>query len=286
MVETDLGIDIARLQSWIGREEEANDILTPRLVESLHATFDSSRHFPRRARAMPAMLHWCLTPMIAPHFRLGPDGHPARGSFLPPVPLPRRMWAGSDIEFLAPLVMGDTITRRSRIATVEMKKGKTGSLIFVNVDHHYSTVRGDAVRDLQTIVYLPSESRTSAPESAAKSAAPDEQCLVMRANSAMLARYCGLLFNSHRIHFDRSYAMNEEHYAGLVVHGPLQASLLAEFAAELHGAEAPCRFSFRGLAPLFDDADFSLRAKLEGDVGTLRILDNTGRTTMQAKAEW
>lgn len=285
---SDETLDIDHLRGWIGRTQEAQDIITPRLVESLHATLDSARLFPARSDALPVMTHWCLTPMIAPQSGLGPDGHPARGGFLPPVPFPRRMWASSEVEFLAPLQAGDTVTRLSRVADVALKGGKSGSLVFVTVDHLYATTRGEAIRDRQIIVYRPEET-APAPTAAPADPAPvieGEARLGLRADPPMLVRYCALIFNSHRIHFDRPYAMNEEHYPGLVVHGPLQASLLAEFSAHLHAGQAPKRFSFRGLAPLFDGVEFALCAEQNGDATGLRILDAAGRMTMQAKASW
>jgi len=288
MRSSETSVDIERLRAWIGREEEASDILTPRLVASLRATLDCAHHFPRRSEVVPVMVHWCLTPSIAAQSGLGPDGHPARGGFLPPVALPRRMWASSDVEFLAPVETGATVKRRSRIHDMEIKEGRSGALVFVSVDHLYLTAHGPAIRDRQMIVYRPAETTPATPLPSPSVAQQEtgEERLLLFADPPLLLRYSALTFNTHRIHYDRPYAMAQENYPGLVVHGPLQASLLAEFAAELHDGTAPRRFSFRGLAPLFDGQKFSLCARIDGQTCDLRIFDRANRITMQAKAEW
>jgi len=281
-------LDLDHLRRWIGREESAEDILTPRLAASLRATLDCERHFPHRTAAMPVAMHWCLTPPIVPMSRLDVDGHPVRGDFLPPVPLPRRMWASSDVRFTGgPLDLG-AVARHSRVADVAAKTGRRGTLVFVSVDHRYETPRGLCVEERQTIVYR--EAETSPAEAPARPAASEviagRHRLSLVAEETLLLRYSALTFNAHRIHYDRTHAVEVEGYPGLVVHGPLAASFLAEFAADLHDGKPPRRFAFRGLAPLFAGTGFTLHADPRDDGFDLAITDVDGRVTMRAEAGW
>lgn len=195
-------LDIAHLRGWIGRTERAEDTLSPRLVTELRATLDKAASADRPE---PLTAHWCLAPPAAPMSGLGPDGHPARGSFLPPVPLPRRMWAGGALEFHDPVRVGDDVARESRIADVTMKHGGTGTLVFVTVEHRYSTSRGLAISERQDIVYrraaVPGAtvSQPTAPSSPREARWRRE----VRADPVLLFRYSALTFNGHRIHYDR-----------------------------------------------------------------------------------
>jgi 3-methylfumaryl-CoA hydratase len=273
-------------RQWIGKTEQATDTITPRLVGGLRATLNDD---PAVADGAPAPLavHWCLAPPSVAMDGLGPDGHPARGGFLPPVPLPRRMWAGGKLSFHDRLRVGDVVTRRSVIQDVSMKEGRTGTLCFVAVDHEISTDRGVAIRERHDIVYRDFD-RTKPAPTPAQAAAPLQatwQRSVM-ADPVLLFRYSALTFNGHRIHYDRTYCIEEEGYPGLVVHGPLQATLLLEFAASIRDGRAPAVFDFRGVSPLFDGAPFTLNAVEDGDDLKLWTADAHGRTNMEAKAGW
>src|SRR5579864_3907212 len=162
-------LDLDHLRKWIGRTHESTDTITAQMVRGLRATFFLDIGGPAKGDAAPLAIHWCLAPQVAPMSELGPDGHPARGGFLPPVPLQRRMWAGGELEFFDALRVGDEVTRTSRIADVTMKTGSTGALCFVSVDHLITTARGTAIRERHDIVY-----RDVSPTSAApvKPAAP------------------------------------------------------------------------------------------------------------------
>jgi 3-methylfumaryl-CoA hydratase len=271
-------LDMAHLRQWIGRGEAASDVVTERLVKGLLATLD------RDDDAVPAAIHWCLAPAIARQSQLGPDGHPARGGFLPPVPLPRRMWAGGALDFHDALRVGDQVTRRSRIADVQAKEGSSGALCFVTVEHEYATPRGLAITERQDIVYRRAESapgRDGPPESR-----PEPRWRrTLKADAVMLFRYSALTFNGHRIHYDRTYCREVENYPGLVVHGPLQATLLIAHAAAARGAP-PRRFAFRAVRPLFDGGEFSLNAVEAADGLSLWIADDGRRATMTAAARW
>lgn len=263
------------LQDWVGREEIAADVVTPRLAREFNATLD-------REDGALLGIHWCLAPPAARTNALGPDGHPARGGFLPPVALPRRMWAGGALTFHDDLREGDAVTRRSRIAAVTMKEGRSGALCFVAVEHEIHTPRGLAITERQDIVYRQAASTPAEPAATTPSLAPQWR-EEMRAGPVLLFRYSALTFNGHRIHYDRNYAVEVEHYPGLVVHGPLQATLLLSFAAQCAG-QRPRVFSFRGLSPLLDFEPFSLNARrVEGGLELWAETD-TGRRTMQALA--
>ncbi|MGQ3675160.1 FAS1-like dehydratase domain-containing protein [Xanthobacter sp. TB0139] len=274
--------DIEHLRGWIGRSETATDTVTERLVREMRVTLDQPAGTPMTGDAAILTAHWCLAPPTAPLSALGPDGHPARGGFLPPVPLPRRMWAGGRLEFQSPLRVGDTVTRASRIDDVVVKEGRTGTLCFVTVTHDISTERGTAVRERQDIVYRGVDAPTGG-KGPAEAPRPATFRAEVDPNPVMLFRYSAITFNGHRIHYDRSYCMEEEGYPGLVVHGPLQATLLSEFAA-LHLGAPPALFDFRSVRPIFDGAPMTLNA-VETSTGLdLWTADAEGRPCMLAQA--
>jgi 3-methylfumaryl-CoA hydratase len=277
--------DLDHLRQWIGRSSEASDIVTAQLVKGLRATLFQEIGEPKPGDAAPWTVHWCLGQPVYPMSELGPDGHPARGGFLPPVPLPRRMWAGGELEFLEPLRVGDETTRTSRISDVTMKTGSSGVLCFVSVEHLVTTPRGIAIRERQDIVY---RDISTAPAAPAKPAAPPPSAQHRESHIAdpvLLFRYSALTFNGHRIHYDRDYVTKVEGYAGLIFHGPMQAAFLVEFAAKLHGA-APKKFSYRGVQPLFEGGEFSINANATGAGMELWTANSAGQPTMKGSAVW
>jgi 3-methylfumaryl-CoA hydratase len=280
-------LDAEFLRSWIGRTTSARDVVTSRLAEELRVTLDRDGPPFREGDACPLAIHWCLAPPMVPQSRLGPDGHPARGDFLPPLPLPRRMWAAGRLEFLDPLQVGDAVARHSRISGVNVKEGRSGRLCFVAVDHEISTSRGLALKERHDIVYRDAAASNASPQAAPAGEEPRRAEWSERkvADAVMLFRYSALTFNGHRIHYDRQYVTEVEGYPGLIVHGPLQATLLIEFAASIRGAPAKV-FSFRALNALFDRQQFALNAA-KGESGLdLWISGPDGRLTMTAAAEW
>ena len=280
--------DIDHLRQWIGRTQEATDIITAQLVKGLRATLFLDIGDPAEGDIAPYTTHWCLAQPVVPMSELGPDGHPARGGFLPPVPLPRRMWAGGQIEFIDPLRVGDTVTRSSKITDVTLKTGSTGALCFVAVDHTITTPRGVAIKERHDIVYrdVPpaGEAKTGGAKTAATPAATHRESHM--ADPVLLFRYSALTFNGHRIHYDRDYVTKIEGYPGLIVHGPLQASLLIEFAARLHGNKAPAKFVYRGVQPLFDGAEFSVNANEVAGGLEVWTANASGTPTMKGTASW
>jgi 3-methylfumaryl-CoA hydratase len=277
------GIDIGHLRRWIGREDRGRDVITPGLVDRFRATLGASA-FNREDEA-PLAIHWCLSPPAVGPDVLGPDGHPARGGFLPPVPLPRRMWAGGMLDFRAPLAIGAEVVRVSRIADVVHKSGRSGDLVFVTVEHAVETAGRPAILERQDIVY-----RAAIPAAAATLQAPPaeprgaEFSETVEATTTLLFRYSALTFNGHRIHYDVEYARQAEGYPGLVVHGPLQATLMLHLAARISVGRTPRRFSYRGVSPLFHGTDFSVNAAKAEDGLDLWCADSTGAPTMTATA--
>jgi 3-methylfumaryl-CoA hydratase len=281
-------LDLDHLRQWIGRNEEASDIVTAQLVKGLRATLFLDIGTPKTGDAAPFTVHWCLAQPVYPMSMLGPDGHPTRGGFLPPVPLPRRMWAGGEIEFLEPLRVGDEAKRSSRIADVTLKTGSTGTLCFVSVEHTITTSRGVAIRERQDIVYrdMPGGGQAAAPTKPPAPPPPAKHRQSHLADAVLLFRYSALTFNGHRIHYDRDYVTKVEGYPGLIFHGPMQAALLVEFAAQLHGGIAPKKFSYRGVQPLSEGGEFSVNANETASGLDLWVANSVGAATMKGTATW
>ena len=241
-------LDLNHLRQWIGRTEEKTDIVTAHLVAGLRSALFLDVGKPKEGDAAPFTAHWCLTLPVVPMSEVGPDGHPTRGGFLPPVPLPRRMWAGGEIKFIEPLRVGDVVTRTSTIKEMNLKTGSTGLLCFVSVDHVFTTPRGVAIRERHDIVYreMPAAGQNAAPAKPPAAPATAKHSERHLADPVLLFRYSALTFNGHRIHYDRDYVTKVEGYPGLIVHGPLQAALLIELAAKRTAARRPRRSCIAG----------------------------------------
>jgi len=278
-------LDIDRLRQWIGRSTETTDVITAHLVMGLRATLFQDVGEPRDGDAAPFTVHWCLGQPVFPMSMLGQDGHPTRGGFLPPVPLPRRMWAGGELEFLDTLRVGDEPKRTSRIADVNVKTGSTGTLCFVSVEHSISCPRGTAIRERQDIVYR--EMTGSAPATAKAPPPPKAQHRETHVSDpVLLFRYSALTFNGHRIHYDRDYVTKVEGYPGLIFHGPLQAAFIIEMAAKLRSSKPPKKFTYRGVQPLFEGTEFSINANETADGMELCTANAEGQPTMKGTAVW
>ena len=280
-------LDIDHLRQWIGRSTEASDIVTAQLVKGLRATLFLEIGEPTTGDVAPFTVHWCLAQPVFPMEMLGPDGHPTRGGFLPPVPLPRRMWAGGELEFLDPLRVGDLTKRTSRISDVTVKTGSTGTLCFVAVEHEIRTSRGIAIRERQDIVY---REIGGAPAAAPAKTAPPPPVAKHReahlSDPVLLFRYSALTFNGHRIHYDRDYVTKVEGYPGLIFHGPMQAAFMVELAAKLHNRQPPSRLAYRGVQPLFEGGEFSVNANDNGAGMELWTANSAGQPTMKGNATW
>ena len=270
--------------AWVGRSEMREDVATAAPLTGLAALLDHDVS-PWTAGIVPPLGHWLYFLPTARQSVIGADGHPVRGDkgLLPPVPLPRRMWAGSRIEFLAPIAVGAALIRVTTIDAIKPKRGASGDLLFVTLRHEISADGVPAIREDQDIVFR--EAAGAAPTAVAAQTAPNapETADFVRSvlpDPVLLFRYSALTFNAHRIHYDRDYARDVEGYAGLVVHGPLIATLLMD-----HGLRAgliPHSFAFRAEAPLIDGAPFDLCLARADDGARLWARDAAGRTTMRA----
>jgi hydroxyacyl-ACP dehydratase HTD2-like protein with hotdog domain len=267
-------------QDYVGRTEIRHDTVWPLLLRGLAATLD----MPAPAD-LPPLWHWMLFQDWAPASGLGPDGHPKRGGFLPPVhDLPRRMWAGGRVRFLASLRAGEAVTRTSTILRVEEKAGGSGRLVFVTIGHRIDGEAGPAIEEEHDIVYRGTEG-------AAVKAAPVAAKLPANAFSrnfmpdpVVLFRYSALTGNGHRIHYDLDYVTREEGYPGLVVHGPLQATLLADLLLRAMPGARLARFSFRGRRPAFHGRALSLVGFATEGGYALETRDPEGAVCMAAEA--
>jgi len=273
-------------EDYVGREEVREDAADPRLPERMAATLGR----PSAGDAWAPLWHWTLFQDWRMPEGLGPDGHPRRGGFLPPVhDLPRRMWAGGRVTFRAPVRSGEAVRRVSTILSVKEKSGGSGRLVFVTVGHVLHGPAGVLVEEEQDIVYRGAEGAAvrDAPAAPAREGALEATVLP---DAVMLFRYSALTGNGHRIHYDHPYVTGEEGYPGLVVHGPLQATLLARHALDLAAREGAAgarlaRLAYRGKRPCFDGQPLSLLGWRDAD-GTVRLetRDATGATCQEAEA--
>ena len=257
--------DAAHWRDWIGRHEAVVDVIDPPRARALHAALDLPGRAPGPDDPLPPLWHWLYFWTTLPASALGPDGHPERGGFLPPIDLPRRMWAGSRVSFPRPLPIGRTACKQSTIADVRMTQGRSGPLAFVTVRHEISADGEVCIVDEQEIVYR----APSAPGAAVRPGklAPSQSSWQRqwRADPVLLFRYSALTFNGHRIHYDRPYATEVEGYPGLVVHGPLLATLMAELAREHNARVEVSAFEFRAHRPVFDGMRFTVCGMPNGD---------------------
>ncbi len=281
---------LAHLQHWIGKSETLSDDITAAPVRALSATLDRDDALPvPGATVLPPLWHWLYFLPQQRQSEIGPDGHAKRGGFLPPVPLPRRMWAGGRLKWLPdnPLRVGDAVRRISRIESVTHKAGRSGDLLFVLVRHEVHNAKGLALTEEHDIVYRAAAQAgdpVPAPIAAEKGAAWQREIVP---DDVLLFRYSALTFNGHRIHYDRRYVTEVEGYPGLIVHGPLIATLLVDLLRR-HAPEAFVKsFDFKALRPTFDLHPFRLNGQASSDGKIVRLWaeDHEGCLTMQGTAE-
>ncbi len=298
------------LQSWLGRSETLVDHISATPVRALAATLDHPDAAVRTGTPLPPLWHWLYFLPLRRASEIGPDGHPQRGGFMPPVALPRRMWAGSQFEFRAPLCVGDDVARSSTIDAVNVKEGRTGKLVFVKVRHELRTngAAEPAIVEFHDIVYREAKrpgdvepAPVKAPEpvqsDVAESGFPDSATRPLRGQRAqgawvrtivpdevMLFRYSALTFNGHRIHYDRRYVTEVEGYAGLVVHGPLIATLLMDLLRREMPRADVARFQFRAVRPTIEGRPMRVSGRRVGQTVKLWAQDHEGWLTMDAEA--
>ena len=278
----------ADLQAWIGRSQTLHDTIHPTPVLALAATLDHPAAACAPGSALPLLWHWLYFLPLHRQSDIGPDGHAKRGGFMPPVPLPRRMWAGSQFDFRSPLRVGDQVARTSTIDDVTLKDGRTGPLVFVKVRHEWrcNGAAGPALVEFHDIVYRAAQrpNDVAPPPVRAADGAAWQQAI--GADEVLLFRYSALTFNGHRIHYDRKYATEVEGYPGLVVHGPLIATLLLDLLRrQMPGADV-AHFRFKAVRPSFDGHPVKVNGAPGADGKTVKLWaqDHDGWLTMHATA--
>jgi 3-methylfumaryl-CoA hydratase len=280
---------LAHLQGWCGKTETLTDDITAAPVRGLSATLDRDDPAPVPGTALPPLWHWLYFLPQHRQSEIGPDGHARRGGFLPPVPLPRRMWAGGRVQWVQanPLEVGDAVQRISRIESVTHKAGRSGDLLFVLVRHEVHNASGLALTEEHDIVYravAQASDPVPPPVTAEKGAAWQRE---ITPDDVLLFRYSALTFNGHRIHYDRQYVTEVEGYPGLIVHGPLIATLLVDLVRRQAPGAFIRHFNFKAVRPTFDLHPFRLNGQLSPDGRAVKLWaeDHEGWLTMQATAE-
>jgi 3-methylfumaryl-CoA hydratase len=279
---------VVDVRDWIGREQQLSDEITEAPLVALSATLDRDDPAPQKGDSLPAFWHWLYFLPRARTDSLAPDGHPPLGGFMPPVGLPRRMWAGSQLSIMHAPRVGDAVQRISRVANVTEKRGSSGRLVFVSVQHDIHTPRGLAIRETQDLVYREPVSPGQGSATSKSNDNEEQGSMFSRTitpSPVLLFRYSALTFNSHRIHYDRRHAIDVEGYPGLVVHGPLVATLLLDLLRREHPESEVREFSFKARRPLFDTAPFSVHGRADSaNHFTLWALDPHGQVAVSASA--
>lgn len=275
----------AHLAEWVGRTETRRDVVTAAPLVALSALLDREDPAPQKGDAAPPLAHWLYFLPAYRQSEAGPDGHAVTGAFLPPVALPRRMWAGSRLEFLRPLTVGADVERLSRIHDVKVKEGRSGALVFVTVRHEVSDSGGLVLTDEHDIVYRGDAALATRATAAQRGAVWRRE---IRPDPVLLFRYSAVTFNSHRIHYDHPYTTRVERYPGLVVHGPLIATLLVDLLRRSLPEVTVKSYSFRALKPLYDTASFYTCGAPAAEPRTAKLWtrDSEGDMTMEATATW
>ena len=276
---------------WVGKRQTVKDIISPVQVRQMAATLnDAARMQQPDCAPLPAGWHWLYFNPLEIQSRLGPDGHPARGDFLPPVSLERRMWAGSRLTWQRQFEVGMSIQKDSEILKISHKTGRSGDMVFVTVAHRYSDARGIILEEEHDIVYRPAAQATDpvpAPIAASSLGQPGEMWTRdVVPDDVLLFRYSALTFNGHRIHYDRQYVTTVEGYPGLIVHGPLIATLLMDLLRRQMPDADVASFRFKAVRPTFDLNAFHVHGQPQADGKTIRLwaTDHEGWLTMDATA--
>lgn len=288
-------IDLTPIQQWVGTTELSHDVILETPVQALNCLLDSSASALLNKAVVPPLWHWIHFHPVLRQSDIGPDGHPKRGGFLPPIPLPRRMWAGSQLnwEIDNPLRIGDQIRRESTLESVTHKVGRSGDLVFVTVKHLVFNDHGLSITEEQNIVYRDVAPPDEPPPSGIRAKQEAQWSRQITPDPVLLFSYSALTLNRHRIHYDRNYATGVEGYPGLVVHGPLIATLLLDLLRQAQPHKVVTRFQFRAVRPTYDLHAFDIKGDMShanassqngGDTVELWALDHDGFLTMQATA--
>jgi len=276
---------VSRLSDWIGRIETRTDTVTAAPLVALSALLDRDDPPPQPGDAAPPLAHWLYFLPVYRQSEAGPDGHAVKGGFLPPVELPRRMWAGSRLEFMRALEVGSGVKRVSTIKDITGKEGRSGRLVFVTVRHEVSDAKGVVLSDEHDIVFRGESALAAKPVPAPTNETWRRE---IHPDPVLLFRYSAVTFNSHRIHYDHPYVTRVEGYPGLVVHGPLTATLLVDLLRRSAPGVKLKTFAFRAMRPLYDTANFSTCGLPDEAQRSARLWtrDAEGAVTMEATATW
>ncbi|MCP4487671.1 MAG: acyl-CoA dehydrogenase [Gammaproteobacteria bacterium] len=275
-------LDADHLKRWVGNTESAEETISAEPLQRMRAMLDRDPGEIKAGEPVPALWHWAyfLHPIRASE--LGRDGHAALGDFMPPVPLPRRMWAGGQFSFKKALKVGDYARRQSTVRDVNVKHGLSGRLCFVEVEHCIFVGRDLRFSEIHNIVYrgakIPGEEDMQPPEAPQDAQWSHE----VVPTSTLLFRYSALTFNAHRIHYDLDFCRNQEGYPGLVLHGPLTATLLLEFAMEENPGRQISSYEFRAISPLYADAPFTLNGRMQDGNARMWATNADGRLAMES----
>ena len=289
MSETKSTVDLEYLSEWVGREQHRSDDIHPWKASALSAAFDLDKVF-FEGDTLPAAYQWMYFVDTPKASDVGADGHPKTGGFLPPAPFPRRMWAAGSMNLLHPLVCGQTAEKISTIRSVDFKSGRSGELFFVTVEHKTLQKGKTCLEEVQNLVYRAMPPVLAAGEEPKPMPAGVEAPIdadwrePAQADPVLLFRYSAMTSNNHRIHYDRDYAKTAEHYPALVVHGPLQATLLANFLSENLPDHSLVSFDFRAQRPIFDVDTFTLCGKQDGEKVSLWTESHDGYIGMWVDA--
>lgn len=282
---TERTLDEQVLAQWIGKTEVRRDSIDAKQADLMAATLGSGQVFGD-GDILPTLWHWTYFLSAASTPDLGRDGHPKLGGFLPPVSLPRRMWAGGRLEFTTPLRIGETVEKRSSIKAVKVKHGGTGALCFVTVVHEFSVDGEHRLTEEQDIVYREDPSADQPPKQPPMPPQGAEAVATVSASPVLLFRYSALTFNAHRIHYDRDYCREVEGYSDLVVHGPLTSTLLVNHAVAQHVGKKLKSYSFRAVSPICGEQAFTLNQKQDQTGCALWAETSEGALAMSASAEF
>jgi 3-methylfumaryl-CoA hydratase len=277
-------MDLDQYKAWVGRSQSQEDWAAPFPPRALIATLDSGDAEPKIGDPLPPCWHWLYFLETAPASQIGPDGHAKRGPFLPPVPLPRRMWAGSRLKFPGVINVGDKIHRRSEILAVEPKTGTTGAMVFVTVQHRISANGVLATIEEHDIVYRQAAQPGDRPPPAKPAPTDSQWRKDVAPDPVLLFRFSALTFNGHRIHYDLPYVTQEEGYPGLIVHGPLMGLMMLELARRANPQRRVTAYEFRAMNPVFHTTPFSICARPQDDSAITWIARNDGVLAQLGKA--
>lgn len=280
-------LNIEQFKPWLNKSEQSEESLSLWPIHNMMAALDiDPSNWPLAGDDLPATGHWNYFVPRVVQSKIDNDGHPVRGDFLPPIPLPRRMWAGSRIKYHLPMKMGQTINKISTIQDIEIKNGKSGSLVFVTVKHEYHNSLGLSLTEEQDLVYRDPPPAMTAIPVRNKAPIPAQWTQSTETSTPLLFRYSAVTFNAHKIHYDEPYAKEVEGYPGLVVHGQLIATFLLKSLHHAHPKKVLSSFNFKAVSPLFCGETLQSQGALTPEGANLWACTEQGGLTMQANVTW